>query len=61
MNESSKKYTETVPEDFRSLSDRSEVLHMLDMARCGSKSISDGIEESYREYYYNINHHYPIK
>ena len=61
MQDSSKKYTESVPLDYRSLADRVEIMHMLSMARSGSKNISDSIEESYREFYYNVNHHYPLK
>lgn len=61
MQTSSRRYTETVPEEHRSMADRTEILHMLNMARSGSKSVSEGIEESYREYYYNIKHHYPLK
>lgn len=53
-----KKYLESKPEDYKYSCDRNEIMHMLNMARCGSSSVSDSVVENYEIFkQYNKNHY----
>ena len=58
--DSAKKYTESKPEEIRGLGDRAEIMHMLDMARSGSRTVASQVLDNYDIYYRNVNHHGPL-
>lgn len=57
--ESVKKYTESVPEQYTSLSRRFEIMYMLDMARSASVEVSDSIYDNYELFHKNVRSVHP--
>lgn len=58
--EEAKKYTESKPAEYTSLYDRFEIMHMLDMARSGSRTVASQVLDNYDIYYRNVKHHGPL-